>query len=68
MTHDNSWSNALKNYRFKFHSDPVSSRPVAMKFMSIGASKVHDPSQLVMTLDHDVQNQSDTNLKKVSSD
>lgn len=35
-----------------------------MKFMSIGASKVHDPSQLVMTLDHDVQNQSDANLKK----
>jgi homoaconitate hydratase len=35
-----------------------------MKFMSIGASKVHDPSQLVMTLDHDVQNQSDSNLKK----
>lgn len=32
--------------------------------MSIGASKVHDPTQLVMTLDHDVQNQSDANLKK----
>ncbi|KAI9813826.1 MAG: mitochondrial Homoaconitase [Pycnora praestabilis] len=38
--------------------------PVALKFMSIGASKIHDPSQIVMTLDHDVQNQSDSNLKK----
>jgi homoaconitate hydratase len=38
--------------------------PVALKFMSIGASKIHDPSQIVMTLDHDVQNKSETNLKK----
>ncbi|KAK5163623.1 mitochondrial Homoaconitase [Saxophila tyrrhenica] len=38
--------------------------PVATKFMSIGASKIHDPSQIVMTLDHDVQNKSDKNLKK----
>ena len=32
--------------------------------MSIGASKIHDPKQVVMTLDHDVQNKSETNLKK----
>jgi homoaconitate hydratase len=32
--------------------------------MSIGASKIHDPKQIVMTLDHDVQNKSETNLKK----
>ena len=38
--------------------------PVAKKFMSIGASKIHDPKQIVMTLDHDVQNKSETNLKK----
>ena len=38
--------------------------PTALKFMSIGASKIHDPSQIVMTLDHDVQNKSEANLKK----
>ena len=38
--------------------------PVATKFMSIGASKIHDPQQIVMTLDHDVQNKSEKNLKK----
>lgn len=38
--------------------------PIAKKFMSIGASKIHDPEQIVMTLDHDVQNKSESNLKK----
>jgi homoaconitate hydratase len=38
--------------------------PVALKFMSIGASKIHNPDQIVMTLDHDVQNKSEKNLKK----
>lgn len=38
--------------------------PVATKFMSIGASKIHDPQQIVMTLDHDVQNKTEKNLKK----
>ncbi|KAJ5083291.1 hypothetical protein N7456_012718 [Penicillium angulare] len=38
--------------------------PVALKFMSMGATKVHNPDQLVMTLDHDVQNTSEANLKK----
>ena len=38
--------------------------PVALKFMSIGASKLKDPNQIVMTLDHDVQNKSEKNLKK----
>lgn len=38
--------------------------PVALKFMSIGATKIHDPKQVVMTLDHDVQNKSESNLKK----
>ncbi|KAI9673085.1 MAG: mitochondrial Homoaconitase [Trizodia sp. TS-e1964] len=40
--------------------------PVALKFMSIGASKIHDTRQIVMTLDHDVQNKSESNLKKYS--
>ena len=38
--------------------------PVALKFMSIGASKLNDPAQIVMTLDHDVQNKSEKNLTK----
>ncbi|MCJ1341092.1 mitochondrial Homoaconitase [Bachmanniomyces sp. S44760] len=38
--------------------------PVASKFMSIGASKIHDRKQIVMTLDHDVQNKSESNLRK----
>ena len=32
--------------------------------MQLGASKIHDNRQLVMTLDHDVQNESESNLKK----
>lgn len=38
--------------------------PVAMKFESIGASKIHTPKQIVTTLDHDIQNTSPANLKK----
>ncbi|KAF2397134.1 mitochondrial homoaconitase [Trichodelitschia bisporula] len=38
--------------------------PVATKFMSIGATKIHDPNQIVMTLDHDVQNKSEKNMQK----
>ena len=32
--------------------------------MSIGASKIYNSRQVVMTLDHDVQNRSESNLKK----
>ena len=32
--------------------------------MSIGASKIQNKEQIVMTLDHDVQNKSESNLKK----
>ena len=32
--------------------------------MSIGATKIYDKRQIVMTLDHDVQNKSESNLKK----
>lgn len=38
--------------------------PTALKFMSIGASKIFNKRQIVMTLDHDVQNKSESNLKK----
>ena len=40
--------------------------PVMTKFMSIGATKVHRPGQLVMALDHDVSNVSEVNLAKYS--
>jgi homoaconitate hydratase len=38
--------------------------PVAIKFMGIGATKIANPKQLVMTLDHDVQNKGEKNLQK----
>ncbi|OLN86923.1 Homoaconitase, mitochondrial [Colletotrichum chlorophyti] len=37
---------------------------VAIKFKAIGASKIHNPDQIVWTIDHDVQNKSEANLKK----
>ncbi|PPQ99144.1 hypothetical protein CVT24_009334 [Panaeolus cyanescens] len=38
--------------------------PVVSKFKSIGATRIHNPSQPVFTLDHDVQNRSTKNLAK----
>ncbi|OLL25668.1 Homoaconitase, mitochondrial [Neolecta irregularis DAH-3] len=38
--------------------------PVAQKFINIGASKIYDSRQAVLTLDHDVQNKSLENLQK----
>jgi len=40
---------------------------VMSKFAGIGATKVHDPKQLVFALDHDVQNTAEANLKKYAS-
>jgi homoaconitate hydratase len=37
------------------------------KFKGIGAGKVHNPQQLVFTLDHDIQNLNEANLKKYRS-
>ena len=37
---------------------------VMSKFKGIGAKKVPDPHQIVFTLDHDIQNQDESNLKK----
>jgi homoaconitate hydratase len=41
--------------------------PVALKFMSIGASKIYDPKQIVMTLDHDVPNQISRNTGRLKN-
>ncbi|PGG96038.1 homoaconitase, mitochondrial [Helicocarpus griseus UAMH5409] len=38
--------------------------PVALKFMSMGATQVRRPRQIVLTLDHDIQNTSEANLHK----
>ena len=38
--------------------------PVAMKFMGLGATRIKDNRQVVMTLDHDVQNKTEKNLLK----
>ncbi|KAI1430187.1 hypothetical protein F5Y12DRAFT_722443 [Xylaria sp. FL1777] len=38
--------------------------PVVTKFTSIGATKIYNNRQIVITLDHDVQNKSESNLKK----
>lgn len=41
--------------------------PVATKFMSMGATKIHRPEQLVLALDHDLQNTSEANVNKYKS-
>src|SRR5438445_5554525 len=40
---------------------------VMSKFKAIGAKKIHDPKQLVFALDHDIQNQQESNQKKYCS-
>ena len=37
---------------------------VIEKFAAIGATRIHEPSQPVFALDHDIQNRSETNLGK----
>ncbi len=37
---------------------------VMSKFKAIGAKKIYDPKQLVLALDHDIQNREEANLKK----
>lgn len=41
--------------------------PVMRKFESIGASKVHDNKQIIITLDHQIQDRGEANLKKYSA-
>lgn len=38
--------------------------PIVQKFLNIGASKIHNNRQVVFTLDHDIQNKTESNLKK----
>ena len=38
--------------------------PVISKFQSMSCSRIRNPRQPVFTLDHDVQNHSDTNMRK----
>ena len=42
--------------------------PVALKFMSIGASKLNNSKQIVMTLDHDVQNKVREEFDEIQTD
>ncbi|KAI9291476.1 homoaconitase mitochondrial precursor [Neoconidiobolus thromboides FSU 785] len=51
----------IKPHRIMTHDNTAA---VIKKFKSIGVKKVHEPSQLVYTIDHDVQNKSDINLAK----
>jgi len=37
---------------------------VMKKFHGLGLSRIHDPTQPIFTLDHDIQDRSDTNLAK----
>ncbi|KAF2999049.1 hypothetical protein G7054_g5018 [Neopestalotiopsis clavispora] len=38
--------------------------PIAKKFMSMNATRIKNPSQMVYALDHDVQTKTEANLKK----
>ena len=40
---------------------------VIPKFKAIGAKKIHNPRQVVFTLDHDIQNKSEKNLQKYAA-
>ncbi|KAK2792874.1 mitochondrial Homoaconitase [Onygenales sp. PD_12] len=51
----------IEPYRCMSHDNTW---PIAKKFMSIGATRIKDPKQLVFALDHDVQNKSESNIKK----
>lgn len=51
----------IEPYRCMSHDNTWS---IAKKFMSIGATEIKNPSQMVFALDHDVQNKSESNLKK----
>ena len=41
--------------------------PVIAKFRALGATRVHDPRQPVIVLDHDIQNRSAENMEKYAS-
>ncbi|KAH0553055.1 hypothetical protein GP486_006751, partial [Trichoglossum hirsutum] len=38
--------------------------PVSLKFRSMGATRIHNVEQIVICLDHDIQNTSPSNVHK----
>src|ERR1700693_2096789 len=52
---------AIRPHRVMTHDNTSA---VMKKFQTIGAKKIHNPRQLVFALDHDIQNQEDSNLDK----
>jgi homoaconitate hydratase len=51
----------IRPYRCMSHDNTFA---IAKKFMSIGATRMKDPKQMVFGIDHDVQNRTSSNLKK----
>ncbi|HUK12803.1 MAG TPA: homoaconitase [Thermoanaerobaculaceae bacterium] len=52
---------SIRPHRIMTHDNTSA---VMGKFKAIGAKRVHDPSQMVFTLDHDIQNLGEENLGK----
>ncbi|ROT37229.1 homoaconitase [Sodiomyces alkalinus F11] len=52
---------SISPWRIMSHDN---SAAIINKFLSIGATQIRDPDQVIMALDHDVQNKSEANLKK----
>src|SRR5664280_770822 len=55
---------SIRPYRVMTHDNTSA---VMKKFKAIGAKKVHDPAQPVITADHDIQNREESNLAKYRS-
>jgi homoaconitate hydratase len=68
MTHDNTGP-VISKYvpSLLCEVEYCSQHMMFSRFNAIGATKIHDPSQPVFTLDHDVQNKSEKNLTKYST-
>ncbi|KAH7106573.1 homoaconitase [Auriculariales sp. MPI-PUGE-AT-0066] len=54
----------LRPHRVMTHDNTAA---VLQKFNSLGITRVHDPRQIVFTIDHDVQNKTDKNLAKYAT-
>ena len=52
---------AIRPHRVMTHDNTSA---VMKKFQTIGVKKIYDPRQLVFALDHDIQNQDESNLHK----
>jgi homoaconitate hydratase len=55
---------SIRPYRVMTHDNTSA---VMKKFKAIGAKKMHDPAQPVITADHDIQNREESNLAKYRS-